>query len=130
MIVGANIENIIKVLYKVRPPFNITTLSLLAGIKASKDEEFVQKSVALNQEQMAKYIEFAKKNDIEYIQSFTNFITYLFDNNKNSTKIADSLMKKGIIIRDLASYGLNAVRITVGTAEQNNRLFEVLSKEL
>jgi len=55
-------ENIIKVLYKVRPPFNITTLSLLAGIKASKDEEFVQKSVALNQEQMAKYIEFAKKN--------------------------------------------------------------------
>jgi len=39
-------------------------------------------------------------------------------------------MKKGIIIRDLASYGLNAVRITVGTAEQNNRLFEVLSKEL
>lgn len=123
-------ENIIKVLYKVRPPFNITTLSLLAGIKASKDEEFVQKSVALNQEQMAKYIEFAKKNDIEYIPSFTNFITYLFDNNKNSTKIADSLMKKGIIIRDLASYGLNAVRITVGTAEQNNRLFEVLSKEL
>jgi histidinol-phosphate aminotransferase len=34
-------------------------------------------------------------------------------------------MKKGIIIRNLKSYGLNAVRITIGMKEQNDRLFEV-----
>jgi len=123
-------EDIIKVLYKVRPPFNITTLSLLAGIEASKDEEFVKKSVTLNAEQMGRYIEFANKNSIEYIPSSTNFITYLFDENYNSSLIANSLMKQGIIIRDLASYGLNAVRITIGTAPQNDKLFEVLAKEL
>ncbi len=123
-------ENIISVLYKVRPPFNITSLSLLAAVEASKDKAFVQKSVELNRKEMQRYIGFAEENGIEYIESFTNFITYLFDESRNSSKIANSLMRKGVIIRDLASYGLNAVRITIGTEVQNSRLFEVLSQEL
>jgi len=79
---------------------------------------------------MGRYIEFANANNIKYIPSSTNFITYLFDESLNSSAVANNLMKKGIIIRDLASYGLNAVRITIGTAEQNDRLFEVLKKEI
>ncbi len=132
MRVGYGIANskLIDVLYKVRPPFNITTLSLVAAIEASKDSEFVKKSVALNKEQMQRYIDFANKNKIEYIPSFTNFITYMFDNSKDSTKISDALMKNGIIVRNLASYGLNAIRITVGTQEQNSRLFDFLAKEI
>ena len=132
MRVGYGIANskLIDVLYKVRPPFNITTLSLVAAIEAAKDSEFVKKSVALNKEQMQRYIDFANKNKIEYIPSFTNFITYIFDNSKDSTKISDALMKNGIIVRNLASYGLNAIRITVGTQEQNSRLFEFLTKEI
>jgi histidinol-phosphate aminotransferase len=132
MRVGYGIANkdLIKVLYKVRPPFNITTLSLLAAIEASSDEDFVKRSVKLNKEQMARYIEFANSNNIEYIPSFTNFITYIFDKNYNSTQIASNLMKKGIIIRDLASYGLNAIRVTIGLEDQNSKLFEALSKEL
>ena len=123
-------ENIINILYKVRPPFNITSLSLLAAVEASKDEGFVQKSVALNRQEMQRYIDFANINGIKYIKSSTNFITYLFDDNLDSSKIANSLMRQGVIIRDLASYTLNAVRITIGTKAQNDRLFEVLAKEL
>jgi histidinol-phosphate aminotransferase len=123
-------ENIIKTLYKVRPPFNITNISLAAAIAACKDEEFVKKSIKLNFEQMERYIEFAKKNNLEYIDSFTNFITFKFDNNLNSTAIANNLMKKGIIIRDLASYGLNAIRVTIGTKEQNDRFLEEFAKEI
>jgi len=132
MRVGYGIANpkLIEVLYKVRPPFNITTLSLLAAIEASKDEDFVKRSVALNKEQMQRYIEFAKRYNIEYIPSFTNFITYLFDKKHNSTQISNNLMKKGIIVRDLASYGLNAIRVTIGLEEQNSKLFENLSREL
>jgi len=127
---GIASQNIINVLYKVRPPFNISSLSLLAAIEASRDEDFVKKSVALNKEQMARYVEFAKENNIEYIPSFTNFITYKFNKSINSSEVANSLMRQGVIIRDLASYGLNAIRITVGTKEQNDRLFEVLAKEI
>ena len=122
-------ESLINVLYKVRPPFNITTLSLAAAIEALKDLDFVKRSVALNREQMQRYIEFANENGIEYIPSWTNFITYQFEDH-NSTEISSNLMKKGIIVRNLASYGLNAIRVTIGTKEQNDRLFKALKEEL
>jgi len=126
MRVGYGIANrdLITTLSKVRPPFNITTLSLLAAIEALKDERFVEESIALHQEQIRRYEAFAKERGIRYIDSYTNFITYLFDGNYNSSRIADALLKKGVIIRDLASYGMNAIRITVGTAEQNDIFFQ------
>lgn len=115
---------LIKELYKMRPPFNITTLSLLVAIEATKDETFVQESVTLHQEQIKRYEAFADENGIGYIDSYTNFITYLFDDRLNSSHIADALLKRGVIIRDLVSYGMNAIRITVGTAKQNDIFFK------
>jgi len=46
----------------------------------------------------------------------------------NSTTIADGLFKEGVIIRNLASYKMNAIRITIGTQEQNSRFFEMFRK--
>ncbi len=130
MRVGYGIANgdIIQALYKMRPPFNITTLSLAAAAAASRDEEFVRRTIALHKEQLRRYEEFASRHGIKYIESYTNFITYLFDNDRDSSTIADRLLHRGIIVRDLASYGLNAVRITVGTGEQNDKLFAVLEE--
>ncbi len=71
---------------------------------------------------MELYKEFAKKYDIKIIDSYTNFITYFFDE-KNSTDLSEKLLKKGIIIRNLKSYGLNAIRITIGTSYENEKIF-------
>jgi len=132
MRVGYGIANsfIISELYKMRPPFNITTLSLVAAIEACKNEVFVEESIALHTEQISRYEDFAREHGFSYIESYTNFITYLFDDSIDSTKVADTLLKEGVIIRNLASYKMNAVRITIGTKEQNDRLFEVLRKVL
>ena len=127
MRVGYGISNskIIKELYKLRPPFNITTLSLEAASVAVEDEEFVQECIKLNFDEMKRYEEFAKEQGIEVIDSFTNFVTLCFDESKNSTQIADALLKKGMIVRDLSGYGMNAIRVTIGTSEQNSRFFEL-----
>jgi len=126
MRVGYGIANaeMINQLYKMRPPFNISTLSLAAAIEACKDETFVEKSIALHQEQIKRYEAFAQENGFAYIESYTNFITYLFDESMDSTMIADALLKRGVIIRNLASYGMNAMRITVGTEKQNDIFFK------
>ena len=117
-------RELIDQLYKMRPPFNISTLSLAAAIEACKDDEFVTESIALHQDQIKRYETFAQEQGFDYIESYTNFITYLFDENMDSTKIADALLKRGVIIRNLASYGLNAMRITIGTAKQNDVFFK------
>jgi histidinol-phosphate aminotransferase len=119
---------LIKELHKMRPPFNISTLSLAVAIEACKDDSFVKESIALHQEQIKRYEAFAEEQGFEYIESYTNFITYLFDENRDSTKIADALLKRGVIIRNLASYGMNAMRITIGTAKQNDVFFKHFSE--
>jgi len=119
---------IIEELYKMRPPFNISTLSLVAAIEACKDEKFVEESICLHKEQIKRYERFAKENGFTYIESYTNFITYLFDESKDSTTIADTLLKRGVIIRNLASYGMNAIRITIGTQKQNDIFFQHFSE--
>lgn len=121
-------KQIIDALYKLRPPFNVTTLSLVAAQEALKDTEFVQTCIEKNFEQMVRYEKFAEKKDLEIIPSYTNFVTLVLKNTQNSTEISENLLKKGIIVRNLSSYDLNAIRITVGSAEQNDRLFEELEQ--
>ncbi|MDY3113375.1 MAG: histidinol-phosphate transaminase [Helicobacter sp.] len=132
MRVGYGIANkeIINALLKLRPPFNITTPSLAAAIAALSDQEHIKKSVENNLAQMPRFESFANENNIKFTPSFANFITYYLNDNLDSTKIADSLLKKGMIIRNLASYGLNAIRITIGTEFQNTRFFALFKEYL
>ncbi|MCW8896016.1 histidinol-phosphate transaminase [Sulfurimonas sp.] len=123
-------EKIIKELYKLRPPFNITTLSLEAATVALSDEEFVKKSITLNFEEMKRYEEFANKQKIDIINSYTNFVTLCLNSNQNSTKISNLLLQKGMIVRDLSGYGMNAIRVTVGTKEQNSHFFKLMTQFL
>ncbi|MDP1785430.1 MAG: histidinol-phosphate transaminase [Sulfuricurvum sp.] len=117
--------SIIKALYKVRPPFNITTLSLEAASVALEDEPFVAGCIVDNFKEMKRYEAFAKLKGIQLIDSYTNFVTLSLPEEKNSSQIAQALLKKGMIIRDLSSYGLNAIRVTIGTEVQNSRFFEL-----
>ena len=122
-------EDIINTFYKIRAPFNITTLSLAAAIEALKDEEFVQDCIEKNFIEMKRYEKYCQDNGFEYIPSYTNFITILLKN-FISKNVAQKLLEKGMIVRDLTGYGLNAIRITIGTNEQNTKLFKLLDEVL
>jgi len=127
---GISSYKIIKELYKLRPPFNITTLSLEAASVAIEDAEFVNNCIALSFDEMKRYEEFANEQKVDIIESYTNFVTLCLKKEQNSTYISDSLLKKGMIVRDLSSYGMNAIRVTIGTHEQNSRFFELTSELL
>jgi len=122
---GVSSPKIIQELYKLRPPFNITTLSLEAASVALDEKEFVNKCIEICFSEMKRYEEFAHKQKIDIIESYTNFVTLCLNSHQNSTELADALLKKGMIVRDLSGYGMNAVRVTVGTPEQNSRFFEL-----
>jgi histidinol-phosphate aminotransferase len=122
---GISNPNIIKNLYKLRPPFNITTLTLASAIEVLKDEKFVTKCIGNNFKQMKRYEDYATNKNFEYIPSYTNFIT-MYLGNHSSKNIAQKLLEKGVIVRDMTGYGFNALRITIGTDKQNTKVFEIL----
>ena len=121
---------IINAFYKLRAPFNITTLTLAAAIEALKDEEFVNACIAKNFEEMTRYEEYAKERGFEYIPSYTNFITIKFGDKFVSKTVAQKLLERGVIVRDLTGYGQNAIRITIGRNEQNTKVFAQLDEVL
>lgn len=123
---GIASREIIVALTKLRPPFNITTLSLEAAAVALEDEAFVHQSIQSNFKEMARYIAFAAKHGLETIESYTNFVTLCFHAPLDSTAIADALLRQGMIVRNLAGYGLNAIRITVGKPHENDRFFGLI----
>ena len=127
MRVGYGIANefIISNLHKLRPPFNITILSQIAATKALEDKEWVKRGIENNFKEMQKYIDFAKKKGLKYIESYTNFIVLFIPNSK---KIANELLKRGIIVRDMASYGFDALRITIGKPEENDKVLKTLEE--
>jgi histidinol-phosphate aminotransferase len=133
MRVGYGLSNtsIISSLHKLRPPFNITTLSLASAIEAlnKKSDKFVKMTIKDSFKQMKKYEKWAIKNSLDFIPSYTNFIT-LKMNDYNSSEVAQKLLQIGIIVRDLASYGLNAIRITIGKKAQNKIVLEKLTQIL
>jgi histidinol-phosphate aminotransferase len=128
---GLSNRDIINSLHKLRPPFNITTLSLASAIEAlnKKSAKFVKATIKDNFKQMSRYEKWAKEHGLEFIPSYTNFITIKLGD-YDSSVVAKELLQIGIIVRDLASYGLNAIRITIGKKEQNKIVLKRLSEIL
>ena len=78
---------------------------------------------------MARYEAFANEMGFTFIPSYGNFITFLHSHIESS-HLCDWLLQNGLIVRNLRSYGLNAFRITIGRAEQNTRVFELIKAYL
>ena len=55
---------------------------------------------------------------------------FLLSASLNSILTLLKLLEKGMIVRDLTGYGLNAIRVTIGTNEQNTKLFKLLDEVL
>ncbi|MDR1451330.1 MAG: histidinol-phosphate transaminase [Helicobacteraceae bacterium] len=117
--------DIIEALHKLRPPFNITTLSLAAAIEALGDSAFVQRTIEHNFKEMTRYESFAREIGLTYEPSYANFIAFTFPKGKNASDTANALLKRGMIVRDLKSYDLNALRVTIGLSAENDRFFEL-----
>ena len=77
---------------------------------------------------MKRYESFALEQNLEIIESYTNFVTLCLNEGQNSSDISLSLLKKGMIVRDLKGYALNAIRVTIGTEKENNRFFELFKE--
>jgi histidinol-phosphate aminotransferase len=79
---------------------------------------------------MARYEAYAEQKGFDYIDSYTNFITLKFGDLYSSKEVAQALLERGVIVRDLTGYGVNAIRITIGSMSQNTKVFNVLDDVL
>ncbi|SFM85873.1 histidinol-phosphate aminotransferase [Algoriella xinjiangensis] len=121
-------KEIISVLNKIKPPYNVNQLTQNKAIEILKDYEKINAIMQVLIEQKA-VLKQALENCsfVEKIYpSDANFILIKVD---NANKRYDEFLEKGIIIRNRTNDDLceNCLRITVGTEEENSKLIETLT---
>jgi len=118
--------DIADMLNRIRQPFNVNSLALTGAVAALADDEFVKRSVATNSAGLQQLQDGLRDLGLCGIPSAGNFI--LADFRQASGPVYEALLKAGIIVRPVANYGLpNHLRITVGSASQNEKLLDELA---
>lgn len=117
------------VLNRVRQPFNVNALALRAAVAALGDQEFVVRSRASNAGGMKQIVHGLKELGLSYIPSRGNFLS--IDLQREGMPVYEALLRKGVIVRPVANYGMrNFLRVTVGNPAENERFLAALQAVL
>jgi len=111
---------------RVRQPFNVNQLALVAATAALDDEAFIARSRDVNAKGLAQLREGFERLGLEYIPSYGNFITVRIG---NANAVYMALLREGVIVRPVANYGMpEHLRVTVGLPEHNARFLAALGR--
>ena len=104
-------------------------VGLAAAAAALDDGDHVAATVALNRKGLARLREGLVALGLGVPPSAANFV--LCDLRRPAAAVSDALLRRGVIVRPLANYGLlDHLRISTGTAEQNERLLAAMAAAL
>jgi len=115
-------------LNRVRPPFNVNSLALRAALAALGDEPHLENSVKMNADGMRQLTSGFEKLRLSHIPSVGNFVCVEVG---QASAINDRLMRRGVIVRPVANYGMQRhLRVTVGLPDENERFLSMLSESM
>ncbi len=119
------------VLNRIRGPFNLSSPAIAAGAAAIRDRAHAKKAIAHNDRWLPWLSTEIAGLGLEVTPSVANFLLVHFDRSPLSASATDDALKnRGIFVRGVAAYGLpNALRVTVGT-EEENRAFVAALREI
>jgi histidinol-phosphate aminotransferase len=121
---GLASAELIGVLQKTRQPFNANGIAQAGALAGLLDVEHQERTRQITDEGRAYLQAEFDRLGLEYVPSHANFVLVKVGCGKT---LFNALLKQGIIIRDMAAYGLPEwVRVSVGTMEQNRRFMAAL----
>ena len=111
----------------VRTAFSVSALAEAAGLAALEDEAHIRKTVENNAQQAPWLTQQLKQMGFRTIPTFTNFV--YFEVGSDAAEVAKRMQANGVIVRPLNAWGApTAIRVTVGTPEQNRAFLAALQK--
>lgn len=115
-------------LNRLRQPFNVNSLALAAAEAALDDAEFIAQAKRVNDAGLTQLSEGFRRLGLDFIPSAGNFISVRVG---PAQAVFQALLRKGIIVRPVANYGLpQHLRVSVGTEAQNERFLAALAEVL
>jgi len=126
---GVMPATIADILNRIRLPFNANSLAQVGACAALEDKGFIEKVVSLIHEGLDFLYDALDRRGIQYFPTQTNF--FLIDVRKDADDIYENMLRQGVIVRSMKSYGYpNYIRVNVGLFEENVRFLQALEKSL
>jgi len=113
-------EPLAAVLQKTRQPFNANGIAQAGALAGLSDDEHMRKTRELTHEGRNYFHAEFEAMGLEFVPSVANFVLVRVG---DGDAVFQALLRRGVIVRAMRSYGLPAwVRVSVGTMDQNRRL--------
>lgn len=114
---------------RVRQPFNVNHLAMVAACAALGDAEFIARSRDVNARGLEQLAAGFERLGLRYIPSRANFVTVHVG--PDADRVYREMLAAGVIVRPIAGYGLpEHLRVTVGLPEHNERFLAALASAL
>jgi histidinol-phosphate aminotransferase len=114
---------------RLKTPFNTSGTAQAGALAALDDREHVERCISTNASERKRLSERLAKLGLRPVPSETNFI--FMDVGPEAKGICDELLRLGVIVRPLAWMGFSeAIRISVGTAEENDKCLAAMEQIL
>lgn len=121
--------SVIDLYNRVRKPFNVNDLAQVAAAAAVEDHEFIDKSRRIAWDGVDYFSKELTRLGLKFLPSQGNFV--LFDTERDSLKVYEALLRKGIILRPVLNYQLpRHLRMSTGLPEENRAAVKALEEVL
>ncbi len=116
-------EEVISAFDRVRQPFNTSLVAQAGALAALGDDEFVAQTRSLVWRGLQDFYHCFAELGLFYVPSQANFVLVRIGD--NAPAVADALLRRGVIVREMTSYGLpEFLRISVGLDAENARFIK------
>lgn len=110
-----------------RTTFSVSGLAQAAAVAALEDQSHIQKTLENNARQAERLIEQLAGLGYEVAPTWANFL--YCELKEDAARVAQHMQQAGVIIRSLDAWGApTAIRVTIGTPEQNDLFLRAFKK--
>ena len=118
-----------EVLNRLRPAFNVNSLAQVGALAALTDQAHMRGAVSRTMRELSRVQAELKRLGLWTAPSAANFVLLRLD--APAAPVFERLLRRGLIVRPLAGYGLkNCLRISIGLPKDNDRLLATLPQVL
>ncbi len=124
---GIGRPELLSAMNRLRTPFNTSGVAQAAALAALDDNEHVTRCIETNATERKRLSEGLARLGFRPVPSEANFVFMVVG--PEAKAVSDDLLRMGVIVRPLGWMGFpEAIRISVGTAEENDKCLSAMAR--
>lgn len=121
-------EECIRLLNRVRQPFNVNAMAMSAAVAALADDEHLARTRSMVSDGLAYLCGAFERLGLDFVPPEANFVLVKVGEGR---RMFEDLQAEGVIVRPMDGYGLpDYIRVTVGRQEENQQFVDALESML